>query len=96
MKIPLVTILLAIPVLIYFADANNHKDFMKDDDFSKNDFADFDFDEDDDFETDIKVEEEKNESGKLHSSDITFNDDDIIVEVNKIKNIKPTCSNYFK
>ncbi|XKL60437.1 hypothetical protein PGB90_007494 [Kerria lacca] len=80
MKIPLVTILLAIPVLIYFADANNHKDFMKDDDFSKNDFADFDFDEDDDFETDIKVEEEKNESGKLHSSDITFNDDDIIVE----------------
>ena len=56
---------------------------MKEDDFKKNEFADFDeFDEDEDFDTDIKVEDEKNESIKPASAGpASFSTEDVAVEV---------------
>ena len=56
---------------------------MKEDDFKKNEFADFDeFDEDEDFDTEVKVEEDRNESNKpVPTGSVPFNAEDVIVEV---------------
>lgn len=82
MRVYLFAAILAIPAFIYLADANhNYKDFMKEDDFKKNEFADFDvFDEDDDFEVDIKIEEEKPEADKPPAGP-SFSAEDVVVEV---------------
>ncbi|XP_065220109.1 PAT complex subunit CCDC47 [Planococcus citri] len=82
MKLYFVAALLAIPALIYLADAsNNYKDFMKEEDLKKNEFADFDiFDEDDDFEVDIKVEDEKSEPEQPPPPSAPFTAEDVVVE----------------
>lgn len=82
MRIYFLIALLAVPAFLYFVNANNnYKDFMKEDDLKKNEFADFDaFDEDDDFESDVKMEDDKTES-ETPSAGPAFGAEDIVVEV---------------
>lgn len=79
MKITVITASIVLGFLFIVSANNVYKDFMKEDDLKRNEFADFDaFDEDDDFETDIKLEEEKTEQDEQPSS---FNAEDAVVEV---------------
>lgn len=89
MRLYFIAALLAIPAFIYLADAsNNYKDFMKEDDLKKNEFADFDiFDEDDDFEVDIKVEDEKPEPEQPPPPSAPFTAEDVVVEVRIVSSI---------
>ncbi|KAK7601859.1 hypothetical protein V9T40_009300 [Parthenolecanium corni] len=78
MKITVITASIVLGFLFIVSANNVYKDFMKEDDLKRNEFADFDaFDEDDDFETDIKLEEEKTEQDEQPSS---FNAEDAVVE----------------
>lgn len=87
MRIYFIVAVLAVPALFYIADANNYKGFMKEDDLKKNEFADFDiFDENDDFETDIKVEEDFQETEKPASApNVKYNNihEEVVVEVQR-------------
>lgn len=79
MKITVITASIVLGFLFIVSANNVYKDFMKEDDLKRNEFADFDaFDEDDDFETDIKLEEEKTEQDEQPSS---FSAEDAVVEV---------------
>lgn len=81
MKITVVTVSIVLGFLFIVSASNVYKDFMKEDDFKKNEFADFDaFDEDDDFETDLKPEEEKSERDERPVSS-NFEAEDAVVEV---------------
>lgn len=85
MKITVVTVSVVLGFLFIVSANNVYKDFMKEDDFKKNEFADFDaFDEDDDFETDVKLEEERIEQNEPPVAS-TYGAEDVVVEVRRIQ-----------